>query len=838
MSRSPALTPEQFTTFGELLKFLRRRAGLSQLELSIAVGYSHSQISRLEQNQRPPDEATVAARFVSALDLETERAWVARLLELAASRAAGEPEQPERPAGPALHNLPIQLTSFVGREKEMAEIKRLLTPQQPTEVVRLLTLTGPGGTGKTRLALQVAADLLASFPDGVWLIDLAPLADSELVPQTVARVLGVREEASHPLLDTLTDHLRSQQALLILDNCEHLIQASAQFAEALLHVCPKLRILTTSREFLGVAGEQVFYVPSLSTPDAAALPPLETLISYEAVRLFVERAASNMPDFDLTGDNAPAVAQVCQRLDGIPLAIELAAARLRMLPVEQIVERLDDRFRLLTGGSRTALPRHQTLQALIDWSYDLLADAERALLNGLAVFAGGWTLEAAEAVGAGVGITTEAVFELLAHLVDKSLVLAEQQGGAARYRMLETIRQYALAKLLESNETNAVRDRHLSFCLRLAEDAEPHLSGPAQATWFARLERDYANLRAAHEWSLQEPDASHGMRLATALFMLWQVRGSLLEGADWLVRAVSRPEAAAPSVVRARALLATARVLGLLGELVRSNPYLEESLAISRALEYPPGVARALWQLGQNARELGDIMTSKSLLEQSLVIREGLDSDAIVWIYLNLGLIAAFEVDYDAARKYFEQAMTVAQAAESSHNVAYSIAHFGILAFLQRDYDGAEATWEQSLNAGRAIGYKGAVALSSRGLAYVALQRGQVERAAALCRESLLTNRERRDSVALAASLAACAALAVARGQPEGAARLYGAAAARLVGHLGGTHRSSHDQAEQERYITILHAQLDEAAFNAAWQAGYALTLEQAIAVALEETGG
>jgi non-specific serine/threonine protein kinase len=838
VSRSPALTPGQFTTFGELLKFLRRRAGLSQRELSIAVGYSHSQISRLEQNQRPPDVAAVAARFVSALDLETERAWAARLLELAASRAAGEPEQPERPAGPALHNLPIQLTSFVGREKEMAEIKRLLTPNQPMDVARLLTLTGPGGTGKTRLALQVAAALLDSFPDGVWLIDLAPLADSELVPQTVARVLGVREEVGRPLLETLADHLRAQQALLVLDNCEHLIQTSAQFAEAMLQSCAKLRILATSREFLGVAGEQVFYVPSLSTPDPGALPHLDTLISYEAVRLFVERAASNVPDFDLTGENAPAVAQVCQRLDGIPLAIELASARLRMLPVEQIAERLDDRFRLLTGGSRTALPRHQTLQALIDWSYGLLAEAERLLLNRLAVFAGGWTLAAAEAVGAGEGITAEAVFELLAHLVDKSLVLAEEQHGAARYRMLETIRQYALAKLLDSNETNAVRDRHLSFCLRLAEDAEPHLSGPAQATWFARLEQDYANFHTALDWSLQEPDASHGMRLATALDTLWYLRGPFSEGLDWLVRAVSRPEAVAPSRVRARALLAIARLLWNTAEFVRSNRYIEESLAISRALEYRSGVARALYLLGMNARVLGDFKTSISALEQSLASREELDSESICGIYLGLGLIAAVEGDYDAAGAYLGQAMTVAQAAESSYNVALTFGHLGILAFLQRDYDDAEAKWEQSLSAGRAFGYKGLVIMTARGLAYVALQRGQVERAAALCRESLLLSRERRTPMGLAAGLAAFAALAAACGQPERSAKLYGSAAARLVGYPGGRHRWPQDPVVQERYLNILRAQLDEATFNAAWEAGYALTLDQAIAVALEETHG
>ena len=700
--------------------------------------------------------------------------------------------------------------------------------------VRLLTLTGTGGCGKTRLALQAAGRLVDAYSDGVWLVELAPLSDPALVPQAVAAVLGVREQQGRTLTATLSLHLQAKSLLLILDNVEHLLTASAQLAAAILQECAHVQVLATSRERLNVAGETISLVPALSLPAPEQEPPFAELQRYEAIHLFVERAAAALPTFELTPQNAGMVTQICRSLDGIPLAIELAAARVKTLTVTQIAERLGERFRLLIGGSRTALPKHQTLRATMDWSYVLLSTPERVLFRRLAVFAGGWTLEAAEVVCAGDGIEAYEGLDLLTHLVDKSLVVPDEQATEPRYRMLETMRQYAREKLLESNETNVVRERHLSFCLRLAEDAEPHLSGPAQATWFARLESDYANLRAAHEWSLQESDASHGMRLATALDTFWYVRGPATEGVDWLVRTVSRPEAAAPSLVRARALLATARLLWITGELLRSNRYIEESLAISRALEYRPGVARALYLLGMNARVLGDFKASKSLLEQSLAIREGLDSDAIVRIYQNLGSIAEVEADYDAARKYLEQAMTVAQTAEDSHSVAFTFAQLGALAVLQRDYDGAEATLEQGLNAARAIGYKGPMALSLRGLAYVALQRGQVERAAALCRESLLTNRERRDPLALAACLAACAALAVAQGQPERSARLYGSAAARLVGHPGGRHRFPYDQVEQERYITILRAQLDEATFNAAWEAGRKLTLDQAIDYALE----
>jgi predicted ATPase/class 3 adenylate cyclase len=751
------------------------------------------------------------------------------------------------------NNLPIQVTSFVGREKEIAEVKQLLT------TTRLLTLTGSGGTGKTRLSLQVAAEVFDSpaassgqapsagsgraFKDGVWFVELAPLSDPSLVPIIIASVLGVREEQGRPLMATLLEWLRPKELLLILDNCEHLIDACARFADAAIHASRGTRILASSREALGIAGELAYHVPSLPTPNPSEAVNIAQFEQYAAVRLFIERAAFALPTFAVTNANAPAVAQICYRLDGIPLAIELAAARVKALSAEQIAARLDDRFRLLTGGSRTALPRQQTLRGAIDWSHSLLPEAERSLLRRLSAFAGGWTLEAAEEVCADDSradgrppLPAVEVLDLLTHLVEKSLVVAEEESGEARYHLLETMRQYAREKLLESDETNAIRDRHLAHFLKLAEEAEPQLTAAAQATWFARLERDYANLRAALEWSLQESDASHGMRLASALATFWFVRGPTREGVDWLVRAVSRREAAEPSLVRAKALSATARLLSWMGEQVRSNPYLEQSLVLSRALAYRPGEARALVQLGMNARLQGDLKTAKSLLEQSLAIREGLAGDVIVSTYVGLGLLAEVEDDYDAARTYLEQAMSVAQAADSSHNVALSFGHLGALAILQRDYDGAEAAFAQGLNAGRAVGHKGAVSLSSRGLAYVALQRGQMERAAAFCRESLLINREWRHSAGLARSLGGYAALAVARGQPERAARLYGSAAARLVGYLGGRHRYPHDQAKQERHIDELRAQLDEARFNNAWEAGRILTMEQAVALALEET--
>lgn len=417
------------------------------------------------------------------------------------------------------NNLPVQLTTFIGREHQMAEAKRLLA------TTRLLTLTGPGGTGKTRLSLQMAADVLDAFPDGVWLVELAPLSDAALVPQTVASTWSVREQPGRPLLETLSDYLRAKSLLLILDNCEHLIDACAQLAETLLRACPHLKLLPSSREALGVAGETAYRVPSLSLPDPHQPLSVESLSRYEAAQLFVDRARAVQPHFSLTAHNLSAVAQICQRLDGIPLALELAAARVKLFAVEQIALRLDDRFRLLTGGSRTALPRQQTLRALIDWSYDLLPVAERGALARLSVFAGGWTFGAAEAV-----IGPEAL-DLLSHLVDKSLVVVDELAEApeTRYRLLETIRQYARDKLLESGEAPMVRDRHLRHYLLVAEVAEPKLEGPEMLPALNQLEAELDNIRAALEWTLdRSPQAA--VQLAARLTFFWQRRGHVPEG--------------------------------------------------------------------------------------------------------------------------------------------------------------------------------------------------------------------------------------------------------------------------------------------------------------------
>ena len=457
------------------------------------------------------------------------------------------------------NNLPAQVTTFVGRAREMAEVKRLL------ESTRLLTLTGPGGSGKTRLSLQIAAEVLDRFPHGVWLIELTTLSDAALVPEAIANAVDVREEPGRPQLETLIDKLRARQLLLVLDNCEHLIAGCAQAAEALLRRCPQLAILASSREPLSIAGETIWAVPSLTVPESyrsVEEADFDTLAQLEAVQLFVERAAAVRPDFALTQDNARLIAKLCWRLDGIPLAIELAAARVKVLTLAQILTRLDDRFRLLSGGSRTALPRQQTLGALIDWSYDLLSEPERILLRRLAVFVAGRTLEMAEEVCSGDGLDRRDIFDLLCALVDKSLAMIEPgPDGEPRYTMLESVWDYADEKLIQHGETARYRSRHLDYFTRFAEEAEPGLAGPEQKTWLDRLSTEHYNFNFALRWSVENPEGvERGLRLAGALIRYWEVRSYLNEGREQFEELLARADASVPPAVRAKAELGAGRL--------------------------------------------------------------------------------------------------------------------------------------------------------------------------------------------------------------------------------------------------------------------------------------
>ncbi len=796
MKRRSAVSPDQFSAFGELLKYLRRRADLTQRELSIAVGYSDTQISRMEQNQRVPDAATLAARFVPPLQLEHEPEWAARLLELAANARRADAPAPDAdnlPASPR-HNLPLQLTSFIGRERESAEIKRLLSIQ------RLVTLTGSGGTGKTRLALQVSAEILVSFPAGVWLIALAPLADPALVPQTVGAALGIREEGGRPILALLVDSLRTKNLLLVLDNCEHLVAACARLVETLLRWCPTLHVLATSREALSVAGETIYLVPPLTLPAVNWPLDPETLIQSEAGRLFVERAARALPGFAVTDQDAAAVAQVCRRLDGLPLAIELAAVRVKMLTVEQIVERLEDRFHLLTGGSRTALPRHQTLSALIEWSYDLLSEAERALLRRLSVFAGGWALETAEAVcGDEVEDGTlppSDVLELLTQLVNKSLVVVEREAGrAARYRMLETIREYALERLVASGESEIVRRKHLYFFLGLAQEADPHLSSAARGFWLAKLKPEQDNFRAALQWAREGRETLAGLQLAGALWLFWYFRGNLSEGRSCVESALAQAATLDAPAARARALSAAGNLAWFQSDYVVARPRLEEGLAIGRRLGITGqrDLASSLLWLGLIERDVGDLAVAHSLLEESAAIcREIGDQWTLALVLVSLGRTAIVAGDLVGAHPILEEGRTIFRELGDKYGQALALNNLGLAAFREGDYGRATAL------------YREGVALFWQAEERIFTIRCVEELAWVTCRQ----------------------------GNYGRAARLFGAAEAQREAF--GASMPPAARAEHDRHVADARSQLDEAAFAAAWAEGRAMTFNQAADYALE----
>ena len=521
---------------------------------------------------------------------------------------------------PTRHNLLLQLTSFIGRVREMAEVKYLLS------ATRLLTLIGPGGIGKTRLSIQVANELLDQYPDGAWFVELAPISDPLLLPRATAIAIGLRDEPQRPVIDMLCDYLRGKQLLLILDNCEHLVEACAQLADRLLHACPKIHILASSREAVGIAGETSYLVPSLELPDMQNLPTAMVLSQCEAIRLFIERASAATQNFRVTDENAPSIAQICHRLDGIPLAIELAAGKTRALSTQQISQRLDDRFHLLTGGSRTALPRHQTLRAAIEWSYNLLSANEQILFRRLSVFVNDWTLEATESVcsdkdtTAGDALKTQDILELLTQLVNKSLVMTEERNGEVRCHLLETIQQFANEKLVEVNESESFHDRHLGYFLQLAETAEPHLIRSEQLEWLARLDSENENLRAALTWSVGKDSAELALRLAGSLGWFWDYRNYWLEGTKWLQGALSKERDIADELekgARAKALLRIADLLLELDDLDEARNSIEESLAIYKDIGDEHGQVFAQASFGYALRRQGDYARAQSLLEQS-----------------------------------------------------------------------------------------------------------------------------------------------------------------------------------------------------------------------------
>lgn len=720
-----------------------------------------------------------------------------------------------------VNSLPVPLTSFIGREQEIVQIKSLLASN------RLLTLTGAGGCGKTRLALQVAGDFHASNWHDIGWVELAALADPALVVQAVAAALGVREQADQLLEAVLAEALRPRKLLLVLDNCEHLVVACADLTEKLLWACPDLRILATSREALGIAGETTWRVPTLSVPDTTSVSAPDDLALYSASRLFIERARAVSPGFALTREQARSVAHICQRLDGVPLAIELAAARINVLSVEQIGARLDDCFALLTAGKRTALPRHQTLRAAIDWSYDLLSEEEQRLFYRLAVFAGGCTLEAVEGICTDNDIAPGAALDLLAHLVDKSLVQVEEYHSTARYRLLETIRRYALEKLQAQEETLGVQRRHRDWYLALAIAAEPSLVGQL-ASWVERLEREHDNIRAALAWSLEQEEAAIAAQIGSALWRFWLLRGYLSEGRRWLEQALAGFSEL--SSARANALFAAGILASYQGDYQQADHLLEQSLALGRALGDQERIAFALLRMGMLAHDQGRYTEATGLLEESLVLMRAIGNIRARLVLASLGINLLYQGEYKRARELCEESLALAREHGDTWSIAGALTDLGLIVLEQGDYAQARALCEKSLAIRRQLGDRGGSAHTLAFLGRIALRQGALEEAWHCYQESLALRRETGEQEGIATALEGLAEVAAGETQAVTAVQVLSAAAA-LRQKLGVPHPPP-GRIVLERTLASLREHLDTAAFADAWAHGQAMPLDESVALA------
>jgi predicted ATPase/DNA-binding CsgD family transcriptional regulator len=739
-----------------------------------------------------------------------------------------------------LSNLPVQLTSFIGREREQAEIKHLVSTS------RLLTLTGAGGCGKTRLALRVATDLLDHFEDGVWWIELAVLNDPSLFPQAVLQALRFPELPSRPPMDLLTDYFRSKHALFILDNCEHIVAACAEFVSQLLRTCPQLSLIVTSREALNIDGELAWIVPSLQIPTIQSSFTISDLGQYDAVRLFIARASAILPDFALTKQNADAVVRICQRLDGMPLAIELAAARIKVLQVEQIVERLDNALQLLTKGKRTAPSRHQTLRATMDWSYNLLSEAEKKLFQRLAVFAGGFTLEATEFVCAGEGVEPGDILDLVASLMSKSLlVLVERNGkaddlieeslrsagGPLRYRFLEPVRQYAHEKLVEAGEKTSLRDRHLSYFHDWTQTTESRLYTDEQLKQLANLDQDLDNIRAALQWALKTQPVM-ALHMVAALTLFWNVRGYTTEGRRWGEQALKQTEEdLTPDVqcARARALITVAFLTMTQGDYLATSDLIGQAIPMLRTQNDELGLARALFVHSTVMSFLGRPAVVRAAAEES---REfGLKVNDPFTLSYGLGIMAGamFRVDETMiAQRFRAEALANSRRFDSPVALALLLAGAGMGAFSQGDLEVARQYTEESLALFRQIGDKHRINMTASGLADILRQMSNMREAEKLYVEAIHGWGDYGQLGGIARCIECLAFIAIAEKRDEQATRWLGAAEA--IREDSHTQMIPSEQEEYQSEMAILQSRMSPNDFSSSWSEGQMLTIQQVIA--------
>ena len=837
-------------SFGTWLRKQRRALDLSQKALADQVGCAEVTLRRIEAGTLKPSKelASILIEKLGIPDLERST-WISFARGLSGFPTSTTPSLSE-----PITNLPAPLTSFIGREKEQSDVIRLLAKH------RLITLTGSGGIGKSRLSMKVGEQIAGDYPSGVWLVELAPILDPALVPHTTALTLGLREDPKRPVIDMLCDYLRDKRMLLLLDNCEHVLDACAQLIDALLKTCPQLKILATSRESLNITGEAIYRVPSLTLPNPQQI--LDNFRNYESILLFEERAQLVRLEFSVTVENVASVAQICQRLDGIPLAIELAAAKVAAFSTQQITEQLHESFNLLAQGSRTALPRQQTLRASINWSWNLLTESEQRLILQLSVFAGGWTLEAAQSVCDGDVLT------LLNSLVSKSLIVIDQRTEThVRYSFHETIRQYAREKSMEAGSVKALRDRHLAYFVKLVEQAEPELYRSNQVFWFKKLDEELDNFRKALEWALAT-DVAAGLRIAAVPWRFWQRGNYFQELADWLRKLLESYPAA--DSLRAQALVAYCIYTMRTGDFVEARkaveqglqlarsvadrqtealsllylgatfqdeylqqgiPFLEQSLALYRTIEDKIGQAAALyWLAWKKGRQ--DSEDPKPVLFESLQLHRDVGNlTGIADCLDELAIQALWAGDFSSPLSWLEEAKKIYHDLGNPSDEAGIVNGFGTMAYGQGDYQKARAYFEQSLRLYGRVSVWWSI-YANVGLAYMDLRQGHIQEARSGFEKVIRQAYKENHVDVLLWATEGLASLQVNQRQFECATRLFA-----WVDTMREKLRNSRPFIEQTFYesdIGVIHTKLDEAEFAKLSEEGRAMTVEQAVALALK----
>jgi non-specific serine/threonine protein kinase len=719
-------------------------------------------------------------------------------------------------------NLPSDISPLIGRKQEAEQLLSLLGR------TRLLTLAGPGGVGKTRLALLVASEVREVYPDGVWFVELASLSTPQAIPHSIAGALDIPERADFSILHAVLDHLRRRCALLILDNCEHMRDACVGITESLLRACPRLQVLTTSREPLGIIGETVWRVSPLSTPGVGKAVSPDHLPEYEAVQLFVDRARRVLAEFELTLENTPAVASLCSRLDGLPLAIELAAARVSALSVEEIEARLEHRFGLLVTGIRAGVQRHWSLQHALDWSYDLLSVDERRLFERLAIFEDGWTLEAAETVCCGAGIKIERVSVLLSSLVDQSLITVDRQTPKAlRYRFLETIRQYARERFSSSGDYIGIQWSHAQFFAGLAEAGDPNLHMTYDGAWVQQIEREHENIRAALTWCISTDELDLGLRLARSVVPFWYVRGYMSDAWTWVEPLIMATRDRPPTTLRIDVLTRVGGVLRALAWYSRAQACFSEALNDARALNYLRGESAALDGLGVLASQRGDLETAQSHYQEALALAEGFPLELSA-VLIDEGDLAYAEGGLDIARACFERSAHLQREIHNWQGLAVSLARLAKVGVLQGKYEEAHVFCDESVAIRMELGGRRCASISLFVLAHVLFAEGRADEAWPLAKECLLIFSEwgrNRDATRV---LELCAAVTAALGQFAHAQRLFAAADSqrRSIGFVS----PRCEQEWFERWRSRTRSELSDQAAHGASMMGHNMTLDEAIA--------